>query len=157
MKSLNFIIIALSLNSCYSPSEMYYSVAQNAPLLTQKNELRISAAALTETYGRQAAYAFSKSFGVIGSYSNGLNFNIGRSSVEFAVVILKHLRIQQLLKFMVAQEGIIEILTAGILNRRGLYHRIHLELIVPNRLYNLIWVLEITVIRVSAFPANLVI
>ncbi len=93
MKSLIFLVIAFSLNSCYSTSpSMHYSVAQNVPLLTQKNELRLSAATGTEAYGGQAAYAFSKSFAIMGSYSGGVTFDNGsRSSWDFAVGYFKRL------------------------------------------------------------------
>jgi len=94
MKYLIFLIISLSLNSCYSSSpSMHYSVAQNVPLLTQKNELRLSAATGTENYGFQGAYAFTNALAVMGSYSNGSTFDNGnRSSGEFAVGYFKKLK-----------------------------------------------------------------
>ena len=77
MKWLIVIIFSAFLNSSVYAQEMHYSVAQNVPLLTYKNELRLSVATGTETYGIQVAYAFSKSLAVTGSYSNGLDFGDG--------------------------------------------------------------------------------
>jgi hypothetical protein len=52
---------------------MHTAVAQNVPLLTQKSETRFTLASGTESFGFQGAWAFSKSFALIGSYSTGLN------------------------------------------------------------------------------------
>ena len=98
MKWLFVILSGLSLTSCISYPLMHYAVAQNVPLLTQQNEARLSASTGTEIIGLQGAWAFSKSFAVMGSYSIGLfefeksgfisdySFNNGmRSSGELAI------------------------------------------------------------------------
>ena len=75
MKWILALLTCISLNSCITTTipEMHYSVAQNVPLLTQKGEARFSAATGTEGTGVQAAYAFSKSWAVMGSYSEGID------------------------------------------------------------------------------------
>jgi len=85
------ILIPIHCLSSYAYSQdMRYTVAQNVPLLTQKNELRLSASTGTENYGFQAAYSFSKSFAVTGSFSFGSTFdNSNRNSWEFAVGYFK--------------------------------------------------------------------
>jgi|GEM_PF-5350220 len=67
------VAIGISLTSCVTYPAMHYSVAQNVPLLTQKGDIRFSIATGTEIIGLQAAYAFSKSWAAIGSYSDGLD------------------------------------------------------------------------------------
>src|ERR1039457_7181790 len=73
MKWLIVSSIVIFFSSCISYPIMHYSVAQNVPLLTQKNDIRFSVATGTETIGIQGAYAFTKSFAVMGSYSEGMN------------------------------------------------------------------------------------
>ena len=90
MKWIFILIPILSISSLADCQDMRYTVAQNVPLLTQKNELRLSASTGTENYGFQGAYAFSKSFAVTGSYSFGSTFDNGnRNSWEFAVGYFK--------------------------------------------------------------------
>jgi len=101
MKWILALIICISLNSCYVLPSMHYSVAQNVPLFTQKNEARLSVATGTEAIGVQGAYAFSNSFAVLASYYGGLDefpaalfaddgSNIGtRQSGEFALGYFK--------------------------------------------------------------------
>ncbi len=64
---------------------MQYTVAQNVPLLTQKNEIRLSATTGSETYGFQGAYALTNALALIGGYSNGVNDVSIRNSWEFAI------------------------------------------------------------------------
>jgi len=85
MKWFLILIPILSLSSLADCQDMRYTVAQNVPLLTQKNELRLSATTGTETYGFQGAYAISKALAVIGGYSNGVNDFSIRNSWEFAI------------------------------------------------------------------------
>jgi len=90
MKWLLILILILSLSPHADCQYMHYTVAQNVPLFTQKNELRLSASTGTENYGFQAAYAFSKSFAITGSYSYGSTFdNSNRNSWEFEVGYFK--------------------------------------------------------------------
>jgi len=93
MKWFIIFITILSLSSSADCQDMHYTVAQNVPLFTQKNELRISAATGTENYGFQGAYAFANALAVLGSYSYGSTFDGGnRNSWEFEVGYFKTLR-----------------------------------------------------------------
>ncbi len=73
MKWILAPIICISLNSCIVYPSMHYSVAQNVPLLTEKNETRFSVSTGNEAIGIQGAYAFSNSFAVMAGYSGGLD------------------------------------------------------------------------------------
>jgi hypothetical protein len=66
-------VIFLFTTSCISYPLMHDAVSQNVPLLSKKNEGRISVATGTESVGFQAAYSFSKSFAAMGGYSWGMN------------------------------------------------------------------------------------
>ena len=88
------IFIEILFYSLYADSQaMFYTVAQNAPLLSQKNELRISAATGTENYGFQGAYAFTNALTVAGSYSYGSTFDgSNRNSWDLGVGYFKKFR-----------------------------------------------------------------
>ena len=73
MKWFLAVVACISLNSCIIYPSMHYSVAQNVPLFTQKDEARVTVATGNEAIGLQCAYAFSPSWAVMGSYSGGLD------------------------------------------------------------------------------------
>jgi len=90
MKWFIIFITILSLGSGAYCQDMHYTIAQNVPLLTQKNELRLSAATGIEAYGFQGAYAFTNALAVMGSYSNGLTLDgQNRNSWDFEVGYFK--------------------------------------------------------------------